>query len=73
MEKDFLVFLDAGHGGVDAAGKYTTAPSKQFKHSKGTFHNELTMDGYDEPVTLNAHLTIGDDTPWLYYLDSLFW
>ena len=27
----------------------------------GTYHNELTMDGYDEPVTLRAALTVGDD------------
>ena len=40
MVKDFLVFLDAGHGGLDADGKYVTAPSKQFKHSSGTFHKD---------------------------------
>ena len=39
MVKDFLVFLDAGHGGLDADGNYVTAPSKQFQHSSGTFHN----------------------------------
>lgn len=39
MVKDFLVFLDAGHGSLDAKGNYVTAPSKQFQHSKGTFHN----------------------------------
>ena len=27
----------------------------------GTYHNELTMDGYDEPVTLRAALTVGND------------
>jgi len=27
----------------------------------GTYFNELTMDGYDEPVTLRAALTISDD------------
>ena len=27
----------------------------------GTYHNELTMDGYDEPVTLRAALTVGHD------------
>ena len=26
----------------------------------GTYRNELTMDGYDEPVTLRAALTVGD-------------
>jgi N-acetylmuramoyl-L-alanine amidase len=39
MKIDHCVFLDAGHGGVDKNGKYLTAPSKQFEHSKGTFHN----------------------------------
>jgi N-methylhydantoinase B len=28
---------------------------------QGTYHNELTMDGYDEPVTLRAALTVGED------------
>ena len=27
----------------------------------GTYHNELTMDGYDEPVTLRAALTVSDN------------
>jgi N-methylhydantoinase B len=27
----------------------------------GTYHNELTMDGYDKPVTLRAALTVGGD------------
>lgn len=27
----------------------------------GTYRNELTMDGYDEPVTLRAALTVGDE------------
>lgn len=40
MVKDFLVFLDAGHGGLDADGNYVTAPSKQFKHSEGKFHKD---------------------------------
>lgn len=40
MVKDFLVFLDAGHGGLDPSGRYTTAPSKQFKHTRGTFHKD---------------------------------
>ena len=39
MKDDFCVYLDAGHGGLDASGKYVTAPNKQFKHSSGTFHN----------------------------------
>ena len=28
----------------------------------GTYHNSLTMDGYDEPVRLQAALTVNDDT-----------
>ena len=40
MVSDFLVFLDAGHGGLDSQGDYVTAPSKQFKHSSGTFHGD---------------------------------
>ncbi len=28
---------------------------------KGTYRNSLTMDGYDEPITLAAALTIGDE------------
>jgi N-methylhydantoinase B len=27
----------------------------------GTFHNSMTMDGYDKPLVLNAALTISDD------------
>ncbi len=37
--KDLCIFLDPGHGGVDKNGNYVTAPSKQFLHSQGTFHN----------------------------------
>ncbi|HMO40696.1 MAG TPA: N-acetylmuramoyl-L-alanine amidase [Saprospiraceae bacterium] len=37
--RDLCIFLDAGHGGVDKNGNYTTAPSKQFQHTQGTFHN----------------------------------
>lgn len=39
MKEDFCVFLDAGHGALDKNGKYVTAPSKQFQHSQGNFHN----------------------------------
>jgi N-methylhydantoinase B len=31
------------------------------KLPKGTWHNEMTVDGYDEPVTLRAALTVSDD------------
>ena len=33
-----ILFLDAGHGGVDSFGKYTTFPDKCFKHKMGEFH-----------------------------------
>ncbi|MEN0005738.1 MAG: N-acetylmuramoyl-L-alanine amidase [Bacteroidota bacterium] len=36
---NFCVFLDAGHGGIDKNGRYVTAPSKQWEHRFGTFHN----------------------------------
>ena len=31
------------------------------KLQKGTYRNELTMDGYDKPITLKAALTVADD------------
>jgi len=39
MNDNFCVFLDAGHGGIDPEGNYTTAPSKQFRHQGGGFHD----------------------------------
>lgn len=33
-----VIFLDAGHGGCTPRGRYTTAPSKMFKHRTGNFH-----------------------------------
>ncbi|MBX2871147.1 MAG: N-acetylmuramoyl-L-alanine amidase [Saprospiraceae bacterium] len=53
MKTDFCVFLDAGHGGLDKAGKYVTAPSKQYKHSKGEFHG----DGWFYEGVFNRTLT----------------
>ncbi|MEL7021126.1 MAG: N-acetylmuramoyl-L-alanine amidase, partial [Bacteroidota bacterium] len=38
MFDNFCVYLDAGHGGLDAQGQYVTAPSKMFRHQRGTFH-----------------------------------
>ena len=32
------------------------------KLKKGKYRNELTMDGYDQPVTLVAELTVGEDS-----------
>lgn len=37
MNDNFCVYLDAGHGGVDASGQYVTE-GKWFEHSEGTFH-----------------------------------
>ena len=53
MKVDYCVFLDAGHGGLDREGKYVTAPSKQFKHDKGTFHK----DGWFYEGVFNRTLT----------------
>lgn len=39
MDLNFLVILDAGHGGLDAQNKYVTAPSKQFRHGTTGFHS----------------------------------
>lgn len=36
---ELIVALDAGHGGINAKGRYTTAPSKQFFHSGMDLHN----------------------------------
>lgn len=41
--KKLIVYLDAGHGGTDATGKYTTAPSKMYKHDTGVFHDGTTF------------------------------
>lgn len=39
-----VIFLDAGHGGINpATGMYTTAPSKMFKHKDGSFHEGSTF------------------------------
>ncbi len=38
MTDDLIVFLDAGHGGLDPSGAYTTPVGKQFDHETGNFH-----------------------------------
>lgn len=38
MKDNICVYLDAGHGGIDPKGNYTTAPSKMFDHKTGVFH-----------------------------------
>jgi N-methylhydantoinase B len=40
------------------------------KLDKGTFHNQLTMDGYDEPITLKAALTVNDESIHVDYAGS---
>lgn len=37
--KQKVLLIDAGHGGIDKSGNYTTAPTKQHKYSSG-FHGE---------------------------------
>lgn len=34
--KRYNIIIDCGHGGIDANGKYTTAPNKMFKFPDGT-------------------------------------
>lgn len=43
LDQDFCVFLDAGHGGLDAAGNYVTAPAKMQTFSQGVFHQGGTF------------------------------
>ncbi len=38
MNDNFCVFLDAGHGGIDPEGNYTTA-GKRYQHDSGEFHS----------------------------------
>jgi N-acetylmuramoyl-L-alanine amidase len=54
MAKDFCVYLDAGHGGLDASGFYVTAPSKMYFHDEQwTFHN----GGFFYEGVFNRHVT----------------
>lgn len=34
----YTVLVDAGHGGIDKKGNYTTSPLKQFSHPQGVFY-----------------------------------
>jgi N-acetylmuramoyl-L-alanine amidase len=43
MFPNSIVFIDAGHGGLNRSGAYTTAPAKLFRHSKGSFHQGSTF------------------------------
>lgn len=51
---------------LDELGDHVIARSREAvlaeiaKLPKGTWHNSMTVDGYDEPVTLKAALTISD-------------
>lgn len=44
MNNAKTVFIDCGHGGIDPnTGRYTTAPSKMWKHNRGVFHDGSTF------------------------------
>ena len=43
MFPNTIIFIDAGHGGLNRVGEYTTAPSKMFRHTRGTFHQGSTF------------------------------
>lgn len=51
-----VLFLDAGHGGIDPkTGKYTTAPGKMWDHKKGQFHNgSVFYEGVSNRAFCNA-------------------
>ncbi len=57
-------------------GEYIIENSKQAtieriaKLKNGSYSNTLMMDGYDEPVTLQAKLTVSDDTIHVDYTGS---
>ena len=40
-----VIFVDAGHGGLDPNGNYTTAPSKQHKFAQGFHDNGWFYEG----------------------------
>ncbi|HMQ59657.1 MAG TPA: N-acetylmuramoyl-L-alanine amidase [Flavilitoribacter sp.] len=88
MNKSFLVFLDAGHGALDAKGNYVTAPSKQFQHTQGVFHKgSWFYEGvWDRTLTNRVaskltqlgidHLIVSHeylDTPLAYRVDMANW
>ena len=43
--KQKVLFIDAGHGGIDVNGNYTTAPSKQFKYEQGYHESGWFYEG----------------------------
>jgi N-methylhydantoinase B len=55
-----------GIGSLDVLAEHICARSREAvmaeigKLSRGTWQNEMTVDGYDEPVTLKAALTVSD-------------
>lgn len=40
MIENAMVFLDAGHGGLDPSGNYTTPVGKKYQHRQGEFHKD---------------------------------
>ena len=43
--KQTVLLIDAGHGGIDENGNYTTAPSKQHKYTQGFHDNGWFYEG----------------------------
>src|SRR5437763_1667377 len=56
-----------GIANLDRLGEHIIETSRQAtieaigKLKKGAYRNNLTMDGYDRPLTLSAEMTIGED------------
>lgn len=88
MRTDFMVFLDAGHGGILPSGEYATAPGKQWKHASGTFHRDgWFYEGVWNRTLVNRvadklknlqiqHLIVSHeylDTPLAYRVDLANW
>jgi len=66
------IILDAGHGGIDSNGNYTTAPSKMFKFPngevayEGVLNRQITGHVYTylrNHETLNTVCTVKEDDP----------
>jgi len=42
-----VIFLDAGHGGIDPTGAYASQPDNMFNHREGIFHyNSIFYEGF---------------------------
>jgi N-acetylmuramoyl-L-alanine amidase len=50
----YCVYYDAGHGGINPQGLYTTAPSKMFEHTHGNFHKDsIFYEGVKNRIVAN--------------------